>query len=157
MPLHPPTGPRADPVDAPPVPVPQTVMAQAQHLRIAAGSKVFEPQDIPYIFLVLTSGTLRIERPTATGHPLITDRVQAGEGRHMTTASLMACAGYPGRAVAETDIDVIAMPRQAFEQLMRNSPEMRRFVLGACTRRIVALIGALETMSPGLGRPMRLH
>ena len=117
---------------------------QARLVRLAAGDEVFSPGQPARAWLLVLSGTVRVQQRSATGREVFLYRVHAGESCVLTTACLLADETYAAEAVAETDVEAVALSRAAFDQLVGRSPGFRNFVFRAYARRITDLFGLID-------------
>ena len=70
-----------------------------------------------------------------------------GESCALTTACLMSFEDYPAEAIAEDDIKAVALPREAFDEMVATSAEFRRFVFTAFSTRITDLFRMIEEVA----------
>ncbi len=90
---------------------------------------------------------MRVQHGSETGREIVLYRVAAGESCVLTTACLMGYEDYPAEAIAETDIRAVAIPRATFDELIASSPEFRRFVFTAFSRRVTNLFRIIEEVA----------
>lgn len=119
----------------------------ARVVAMPAGSRIFGPGHAPDSYLLLLDGTVRVQQASDTGREIVLYRVAAGESCALTTACLMAYEDYSAEAVAETDVRAVAIPRQAFDMLIAQSAEFRRFVFTAFSRRVTDLFHVIEDVA----------
>ncbi|MFK7837428.1 MAG: Crp/Fnr family transcriptional regulator [Sulfitobacter sp.] len=81
------------------------------------------------------------------GREIVLYRVHAGESCVLTTACLLAFEDYSAEGIAETDIEAILIPRDAFDQMMAASKEFRAFVFEAYSKRITDLFMVIEEIA----------
>jgi CRP-like cAMP-binding protein len=88
--------------------------------------------------------SVRVQQVSEGGREIVLYRVSAGESCALTTACLMGYEDYLAEAVAETDVRAVAIPRATFDDLIARSPEFRRFVFTAFSRRVTDLFHVIE-------------
>ena len=121
--------------------------AAAQPLAAPAGAVLFHPGDLCQGFVMLGSGTVRVDLVAEDGHALLLYRVAPGEACLLTTACLFAGESYAAEGRAETAIEGLLLPRGAFDALVAESPAFRRFVLAGFGARLGALMARIEALS----------
>jgi CRP/FNR family transcriptional regulator len=116
-------------------------------VSLPAGSRIYGPGQAPESFLLLLEGSVRVQQVSESGREIVLYRVSAGESCALTTACLMGYEDYLAEAVAETDIRAVAIPRATFDDLIARSPEFRRFVFTAFSRRVTDLFRVIEEVA----------
>lgn len=116
-------------------------------IRLPAGTRIFGPGQAPDAFLLLIDGTVRVQQVSDAGREIVLYRVSAGESCALTTACLMGYEDYQAEAIAETDVEAVAIPRATFDDLIARSPEFRRFVFTAFSHRVTDLFRIIEDVA----------
>lgn len=119
----------------------------AKVVTMPAGSQIFGPGHAPDSYLLMLEGSVRVQQVSDGGREIVLYRVAAGESCALTTACLMAYEDYLAEAVAETDIRAVAIPRGAFDDLIAQSAEFRRFVFTAFSQRVTNLFHVIEDIA----------
>jgi CRP/FNR family transcriptional regulator len=120
--------------------------ARSQLVRLAAGAVVFAPGQQAANLLLLLSGSVRVQQRSESGREVFLYRVHAGESCVLTTACMLAEVDYSAEALAETDIEAVAIPRALFDDLAGRSALFRSFVFQAYARRITDLFGLIDVI-----------
>ncbi len=115
--------------------------------KIPAGTQIFGPGHAPENFLLLLSGTVRVQQASDTGREIVLYRVQAGESCALTTACLMGFEEYLAEGVAETDVEAVAIPRATFDALIGASSAFRKFVFTAFSVRVSNLCKIIDDVA----------
>ena len=123
------------------------LLMRSNVIDLPRGTVIFGPGKAPENWLLLISGTVRVQEVAESGREIILYRVNAGESCALTTACLLAYEDYRAEGLAETDVRAIAVPRSAFEDLIARSAEFRRFVFAAYARRITDLFMVIEEVA----------
>lgn len=121
--------------------------SSAVFVTMPAGSQIYGPGHAPESYLLLVEGTVRVQQVSETGREIVLYRVSAGESCALTTACLMGYEDYLAEAVAETDIRAVAIPRRAFDDLIAQSADFRRFVFTAFSQRVTNLFRVIEDVA----------
>jgi CRP/FNR family transcriptional regulator len=120
--------------------------ARSQLVRLAAGAVVFAPGQQAANLLLLLTGSVRVQQRSESGREVFLYRVHAGESCVLTTACMLAEVDYSAEALAETDIEAVAIPRALFDDLAGRSALFRSFVFQAYARRITDLFGLIDVI-----------
>jgi CRP/FNR family transcriptional regulator len=116
-------------------------------VALPAGSRIYGPGQAPTNFLLLLDGSVRVQQVSEGGREIVLYRVSAGESCALTTACLMGYEDYLAEAIAETDVRAVAIPRATFDDLIARSPEFRRFVFTAFSKRVTDLFHVIEEVA----------
>ena len=130
-------------------PVRHTLESRARVADIPQGTVLFGPGKGPDHLVLLMAGTIRVQQTSESGREIVLYRVHAGESCVLTTACLMAYEDYSAEGIAETDVQVVLIPREVFDDLIARSSEFRRFVFTAFSRRISDLFQVVDQVAFG--------
>lgn len=122
---------------------------QAHQTSLGQGTVIFAPGAPSDSLLFLTSGTVRVQHVSNTGRKVVLFRIHSGESFDLITACILAGEDFCAQGVAETDVEATLIPRTAFDELMKVSPEFRAFVFEACSKRITDLSLMIEYAALG--------
>jgi CRP/FNR family transcriptional regulator len=121
--------------------------AAAMPLSAPVGAVLFHPGDPCRGFVMVGTGTVRVDLIAEDGHALLLYRVAAGEACLLTTACLFSGEAYAAEGRAETAVEGLLLPQPAFDALVADSAAFRRFVLAGFGARIAALMARIEALS----------
>lgn len=124
-----------------------SLTARARRLQFQTGEEVFSTGDEVKDLLIVLAGTLRIEQLGANGREIVLYRVQGGDSCILTAACLLSDEQYAATGVAETDLDALMLPRDAFDNLMATSAEFRGMIFQAYSKRITDLLQVVEEVA----------
>ena len=120
------------------------LVARSPVLSLPAGTRVFEPGQHVENMLLLLSGSVRVQQCSESGREVFLYRIGAGESCVLTTACMLADEDYAAEGIAETDVEAVAIPRAAFDDLAGRSAIFRSFVFRAYSHRIAELFGLID-------------
>lgn len=120
---------------------------RALTVSLAQDTLIFGPGKPAENLLLLVSGVVRVQQLSEAGREIVLYRVHAGESCVLTTACLLAFEDYSAEGVAETDIEAILIPRDAFDEMMATSKEFRAFVFEAYSKRVTDLFLVIEEIA----------
>ena len=127
-----------------PAEIRKSLSAGSAIVRVPAGAHIFEPGQSADNFLLLLEGTVRVQQLSETGREVFLYRVNAGESCVLTTACMLAFENYSAEAVAEANVEAVAIPRRVFDDLAARSDVFRRFIFSAYSRRITDLFKLID-------------
>jgi CRP/FNR family transcriptional regulator len=126
----------------------RTFLAQrARLISLPANHTIFAPGQPAEQFLLVLDGTVRVQQVAANGREIVLYRVAGGESCIMTTASLLSQDSYSAEGVTETPVEAVAVPKEAFDDLMARSPAFRSFVFTNYADRIADLMQLVDEVA----------
>lgn len=130
----------------------ETLAARARLGQYKAGTVLFGPGMEPQSLLLLTRGTIKVQKVSEQGREIVLYRVSAGESCILTSACMLAYQGQSAEdqsaeGVAETDIEAVAIPRAVFEDLIARSGGFRQFVFAAYAKRLTDLFMVIDDVA----------
>jgi CRP/FNR family transcriptional regulator len=123
--------------------------ASAQVISVPAGVTVFRPGDTCQSYLLVVTGSVRVQKVSETGREIVLYRVGPGESCILTTTCLIAGERYPADGVTETDVTAVSLPVQAFQRAVAASEAFRRFVFASFGERMANLMVLVEAVAFG--------
>ncbi|MES2548946.1 MAG: Crp/Fnr family transcriptional regulator [Pseudomonadota bacterium] len=127
-----------------PADIASDLQTRSRVVHLAAGTRVFEVGQHAQNMLLLLAGSVRVQQVSDTGREVFLYRVHAGESCILTTACMLADEDYAAEGIAETDVEAVAIPRPAFDDLTGRSVQFRTFVFRAYSRRIADLFALID-------------
>ncbi|TMV80426.1 Crp/Fnr family transcriptional regulator [Thioclava sp. BHET1] len=125
----------------------RALLEGASIVEVPQGTIVFAAGMAAESLFLLLSGQVRVHQTSESGREIVLYRVSAGDSCVMTTACMLAHEDYSAEGVAETDLQVVAIPAALFDRLIAQSAEFRSFVLGAYASRITELFQIIEEIA----------
>lgn len=125
------------------------LVIQSEQLHVPQGSEVFALGEHVGSLLILLSGTLRVGHMADTGREIVLYRACAGEGCSLTMACLLADASVIATGIAETDLDLISVPKATVDDLMLRAPDFRGLIFQTYSSRMTDLMRGVERMARG--------
>jgi len=123
--------------------------AKVMRMQVKQGSVLFRDGDVCNGYVLVLSGSVRVQKIDPQGHEIVLYRVEEGQSCMLTTTCLLAGQYYPAEGVAETDVDLVLLPLDAFDAALSGSPEFRQFVMRGVGQRISDLMLLLEDVAFG--------
>ncbi len=130
-----------------PADIQDTLTQSGRVLALPAGTVLFGPGQAPTAYLLVLTGSVRVQQVADNGREIVLYRVAPGESCAVTTSCLIGQDDYQAEAVTETPVDAVAIPRPAFDSLIARSPEFRRFVFTALSMRLTNLFKLIEDVA----------
>ncbi len=130
-----------------PSPLAQRLPHDGQRFTAGAGQVIFDVGSPCHSFLSLTSGSIRVVKPSASGHELLLYRLQPGDSCILTTSCLLGHAHYPARGVAESDLSGFSLSGAYFREMVERSVAFRNFVFEQLAERLTRLMELVEEVT----------
>lgn len=127
-----------------PADIASDLQTRSRVVHLPTGTRVFEVGQHAQNMLLLLAGSVRVQQVSDTGREVFLYRVHAGESCILTTACMLADEDYAAEGIAETDVEAVAIPRPAFDDLTGRSVQFRTFVFRAYSRRIADLFALID-------------
>jgi len=129
---------------------------------VPAGGQLFCFGDACENYVIVKSGTVRVELLTTTGHQLLLYRINSGESCVMTTSCLLGNTFYDAQAITESDVELTLIPKATFKKLTKESPEFVEFVFQNFSARLAALVArttelTTQTIDQRLASALLVH
>ncbi len=123
------------------------LLAGARLVTLPPGSAAFRSGGACNNYLLVLSGSVRVQMVSETGREIVLYRVEDGESCILTTSCLLAREDYPAEAVSETEVKAAILPAASFQVLLARSPVFREFVFSTFGRRISDLLMLIEEIA----------
>ncbi len=127
----------------------RSMVGKAMRMQVKRGSVLFRDGDACNGYVLVVSGSVRVQKIDPQGHEIVLYRVEEGQSCMLTTTCLLAHQQYPAEGVAETDVDLVLLPLDAFDTALTESPLFRQFVMANIGHRISDLMLLLEDVAFG--------
>lgn len=127
--------------------VARKTLAQYSANKAPAGHVLFRPGDEICGFVIVVSGRVGVYLTGASGRDILLYEINAGETCVQSTLGLLGTQDYNGEAVAETDVEMVVVPKTVFANLLARSPAFQRFVFQAFAQRFAAVMSVIERVA----------
>ncbi len=127
----------------------ESVSPEIKRVQVKAGTVLFRDGDVCNAYVLVISGSVRVQKVDPNGHEIVLYRVEEGQSCMLTTTCLLGNQCYPAEGVAETDVDLVALPKESFERALSSSAGFRQFVMSNIGFRITDLMMLLEDVAFG--------
>lgn len=121
----------------------------AKVVKVPGGTVVFRSGDPCTRYMLVLSGSLRVQMVAESGREITLYRVEEGESCVLTTSCLLSGDIYPAEGIAETDVEAVAIPLALFNKGIDLSRGFRQFVFAAYGQRIGNLMMLVEEVAFG--------
>lgn len=118
-----------------------------RRIRVAAGTVLFRPNDACPGFVLVEKGAIRVSLAAASGREIVLYRVTPGDVCLQTFAYLVENRPYTAEGVAETEVEAVLVPKEAFERRFLEDHEFRSQVFAAIARRFTDFEQVVETLA----------
>lgn len=111
---------------------------KTQHLP--AGTQLFSNNDPCEHYVLVLQGQVRVELLSVTGQQLTLYRIHEGQSCVLTTSCLMSGDNYSAQAITDTDVDILLLPKNAFNDMLTELPSFRQFVFDGFSDRLSTMM-----------------
>ncbi len=125
-----------------------TTLAKARTLSLPAGVTVFHEGDVCQNYLLVLTGSVRVQKLSESGKEIVLYRVEAGQSCVLTTACLLSSEFYHAEAITETAVEAVSIPLSAFQQALA-VPAFREFVFATYGERVTSLVMLIDAIAFG--------
>jgi CRP/FNR family transcriptional regulator len=123
-----------------------SLLGQATLVKLPAGTLLFGESSVCRQFPLVLEGSIRVAK-VADGRELQLYRVTPGESCVLTSSCLIGGRDYPATGVVESDVRLVVLPKQVFDELMANHPPFRQYVFGLFAERLTDLMTLVEAVA----------
>jgi CRP/FNR family transcriptional regulator len=128
-------------------PATREAMDAAGHIELPAGAPVFRAGAPCSSYMLVLSGSVRVQVIGENGREAVLYRVGPGQSCVLTTCCILAGDDYPAEGFTEEPVQALAFPKPAFDRAMETAPAFRRFVLANLGSRIGEVIARMEELA----------
>ena len=121
-------------------------IAQGDPLSVPDGTCLFRPGDDGRAFLIVTSGSVRVEQTNSAGRTVVLYRVEAGDSCVLTTTCLLSGEPYSGYGYAEGNVGAIAISPDRFRSLLSTDPRFQEMVFRGFASRVGELTHVIDEL-----------
>jgi CRP/FNR family transcriptional regulator len=123
------------------------LLANAQMVNLDQGRFVFHAGDACQAFLLLLNGEVRVQLTSEGGREVTLYRIGPGGSCILTTSCLLSNEHYPAEAIAESDVEAVAISMSAFQEALESSQYFRQFVFDGFSTRLTNVIRKIEQIA----------
>jgi len=119
----------------------------ANRVQTEAGAFLFQHGDACANFVVVTSGSVRVELLSAEGDLLLLYRITAGESCIMTSSCLLSDNHYAAQAVTESAVELVLLPKKLFQSELDKSAPFRTYLFDGFSDRLGNLMSRIGSIT----------
>ncbi len=123
------------------------LLENAQIVKLDHDRFVFHAGDLCRAFLILLDGEVRVQLTSESGREVTLYRIAPGGSCILTTSCLLSDEQYPAEAIAESDVEALAIPVASFQAALESSQWFRRFVFDGFSSRLTSVIRKFEQIA----------
>jgi len=125
----------------------ESLLAEAQLLRVPRGSILFDARQPCRGFPLVLEGSVRVTKMATTGREILLYRVDPGQGCILSGGCLLGHSDYSATGVAEQDVVLLSLPPALFNELLLQFEPFRRFVFGMYGERLAEMMELVEEVA----------
>ncbi|MEZ5583653.1 MAG: Crp/Fnr family transcriptional regulator [Candidatus Competibacteraceae bacterium] len=122
----------------------QAILDSARLVSLPADQSVFCAGSPCENYLLLLTGSVRVQVIGEGGREAVLYRVLPGQSCVLTTCCVLSGDDYPAEGFTETPVRALVVNKSAFERALESAPAFRRFVFTNLGGRIAAVIARIE-------------
>jgi len=115
-------------------------------IQASDGKCLFRPGDEGRAFLIVKSGSVRVEQTNSIGRTMVLYRVEAGDSCVLTTTCLLSGEPYSGYGYAEGEVSAVAIPPEQFRALLGSDQKFQKLVFRAFATRVGELTSVIDDL-----------
>lgn len=119
---------------------------QGTTMTVPDGTCIFRPGDETSAFLMVKSGTVRVEQTNSAGRTVVLYRVEPGDSCVLTTACLLAGKPYSGYGYTEGEMTGVALSTERFRTLLRTDTRFQELVFRGFASRVCELTDVIDDL-----------
>lgn len=123
------------------------LLRDAQVISLDQGQFVFHAGDLCKAFLVLLDGEVRVQLISPAGREVTLYRIGPGGSCILTTSCLLSHENYPAEAIAESNVQALAIPTSSFQSALEDSTWFRQVVFDGFSSRLSSVIRKIEELA----------
>ncbi len=133
----------------------QQIIDKSRYLEIPANVQVSAAGTACSDYVLVVSGSIRVQVVTEKGREVVLYHVRSGEGCVLTTSCLLSSSTFPAEGFTETRTEILALPAVDFDQGLGASTHFRHFVFNNFAQRLAGVISRIEQLcSPAIDRSL---
>lgn len=110
-------------------------------------SVLFRPGDSCQMFLILCSGSIRVEMTTKSGRDITLYRIKPTESCILTTSALLNNESYYAQAITESAVTAIGISKDHFYKALDGSPQFTKHIVAGYAERISSIIQLVDRLA----------
>lgn len=111
------------------------------------GQLVYHIGSVCDSFLILLTGTVRIQLSSPRGRQVTLCRIAPGDYCSLTTSCLLSRSPYPADAIAESCGEAVVVTQECFHKALQYSPGFRRYVFEGFSKSLVKYTAKIEQLA----------
>lgn len=124
-----------------------TIEASAKSIHVKAGQTILDVGQLIKVIPIILSGIVKVTRTDENGKELLLYFINANESCAMTFTCCMQQFPSEIRAVAEEDVDLLAVPITVMDEWMSKYPTWKAFVMKTIRSRFNELLHTIDQIA----------
>jgi CRP/FNR family transcriptional regulator len=120
---------------------------EINQFQFHSAKELFNPGDACNLFLIIISGSIRVELISKKGREVTLYQIRAGESCVLTTSALLTKERYYARGLTEADVVALGIKPDDFHRLIQLSPMFSQFVLLGYAKRMSTIVSLVDRMA----------
>lgn len=125
----------------------QEIQQRSRLMQISSGTTILEIGQPVKVMPIVTKGSVKVSRVDENGRELLLYYIDASEGCAMTFTCCMQQFPSEIRAVAEEDIELIAIPVSCMDEWLVKFPTWKAFVMKTIRMRFIEMLRTIDQIA----------
>ena len=125
------------------------ISAEVQLKPYPANERIFFEGQECHRFILVIKGNLRVQKVANNGHEIVLYHLHPGEYCRLTNICLLGRQHFPAEAITETNVELLTMPKHAFQEALDNCPEFRDEVFASIDDALNDLVTLVQEVAFG--------
>ncbi|HEX4943963.1 MAG TPA: Crp/Fnr family transcriptional regulator [Usitatibacteraceae bacterium] len=121
--------------------------AECRAMTVPPGTRLFDERSPCGSFPLVIEGRVKVAKLSPSGREIVLYRVGPGQSCLLTSSCLLSRRDYSATGIAETEVTLVAIPRDLFDALMTGAPAFRDYVHALFADRIGELMMLVEEVA----------
>jgi len=125
----------------------QALVSAGTQRIIPGGSQIYREGDACSGIAFLLAGEIRVYKIGQTGREITLYEIGPGETCILNASCILSGRTYPAHALALTDLTVLLVPAEVFQELVKQHETMREFVFALLSERLTGVMELVEEIA----------
>ena len=125
------------------------VSGEAQLKSYPANERIFFEGQECHRFILVTKGNLRVQKVANNGHEIVLYHLHPGESCRLTNICLLGRQHFPAEAITETEVEILSLPKHAFQEALDNCPHFRNEIFASIDDAMNELVTLVQEVAFG--------
>ncbi len=122
----------------------ERIEQRGESRSVDSGSRLYWEGDACTHIAFVLQGEIRVFKTGESGREITLYEIGPGETCILNASCILSNQGYPAEAVTLSDVKILLLPAQVFQELVHSSPDFRTFVFSQLNDRLVTVFQLID-------------